>query len=353
MDVNKSTGDWYVNGVYTKKATLRNVSTNNVSSDTASPPPFDNAYFAKIDSAGHVSWLKNTTYSELLYSGIVADACNNIYIYGDYRKQLHFLGFNNINPNKLYSAAFARFFFDSISYINQNSHCGLSLKNTSDPAYTQFQWYARSLKDSGVGKLISTSKDLFYQLPHKAQYIITLVASKSSGCTNTVQDTFNVAGSPVAGYNAIDTQGCQYVQFLFSDTSHADTVNATVGQSWRWDFGDGSAPLTYSQTKRPVVSHVYTQSGVYTVTLVYGNGLCTDTFVSQKKVVIIPAPKPGFSVSDTLGCVPLNVNVTDGSVGQVSKWVYVVKKSPCPLLQRGIRSFHLRLVIHFRCQACT
>src|ERR1017187_10931381 len=69
-----------------------------------------------------------------------------------------------------------------------------------------------------------------------------------------------------------------------------------VGQSWVWDFGDQSPPLSYSGSKRSVVSHVYTQSGNYTVKLVYSNGFCSDTFVSQKKVVIIPAPKPGFTV---------------------------------------------------------
>ena len=74
----------------------------------------------------------------------------------------------------------------------------------------------------------------------------------------------------------------------------------------------------------------------------YGNGLSTDTFISQKKVVIIPAPKPGFTVrfdnssrvvksgsGDTLtGCAPLTVQVTDVSVGVVKGWLYVVKKIP-------------------------
>jgi len=325
MYVNKVTGEWYVNAQYRQKATLGGISTNNLPNDT-SINSLSNAYFAKIDSIGHISWLKNTVYSSLSYSGIVADKCDNIYIYADYLRQLNFLGLNNKNPTKLYSAGIAKFSADSIGFVNQNSLCGLYLKNTSNPIYTHFQWYVKDIGDTTIGKLLSTSKDLDYQFPHKHKYIITLLAIKSGGCTNAVQDTFNVASSPMAGYNAIDTQGCQYVQFLFSDTSHADTINTAVGQSWRWDFGDGSAPLTYTQTKRPVVSHVYTQSGTYTVTLVYGNGFCTDTFVSQKKVVIIPAPKPGFSVSDTLGCVPLSLHVTDASVGQVDKWVYVVRK---------------------------
>ncbi len=317
----------YVNGTYPYKVSLGGFSTHNAPGDTFTRLSYYNGFFAKIDSAGHVLWLKNTTYSYIPNSlGITADPCDNFYAHFNYWQQLNFSGFHNVNPGKNWSSALMRFSSDSISYINQNATCGLSLKNTSNPIFTHFQWYAKDVGDTSIGKLIATTRDLNYLFPYKHKYIITLLAIKSGGCTNTVQDTFTVAGSPVAGYAAIDTQGCQYVQFLFSDTSHADTINSAVGQNWYWDFGDGSAPLTYSQTKRPVVSHVYTQSGVYTVTLVYGNGLCSDTFVSQKKVVIILAPKPGFSVSDTVGCVPLNINVTDGSAGQVSKWVYVVRK---------------------------
>jgi len=47
--------------------------------------------------------------------------------------------------------------------------------------------------------------------------------------------------------------------------------------------------------------------------------------------VIVPAPKPGFVVSDTLGCVPLKVDVTDKSVGAVVNYLYVIKKQiPLP-----------------------
>jgi len=322
ISINKESDYLYLSEYgYQSQINLGGQSTQNVPGDS-----IGNAIFAKINLNGKVAWIKNSTYSKLFgyIPIIIEDKCGNFFADFNFSK-IHFDGLNigGANPNPV-GSVIARFSSDSIGFVNQNSSCGLSLKNTSKPIFIHFQWYAKDVGDTTIGKLIATTKDLNYLFPHKHKYIITLLAVKSGGCTNTVQDTFNVAGSPVAGYNAIDTQGCQYVQFLFSDTSHADTINAAIGQSWYWDFGDGSAPLTYVQTKRPVVSHVYTKSGTYTVTLVYGNGFCSDTFVSQKKVVIIPAPKPGFSVSDTLGCVPLNVSVTDGSVGQVSKWVYLV-----------------------------
>lgn len=42
---------------------------------------------------------------------------------------------------------------------------------------------------------------------------------------------------------------------------------------WRWNFGDGSPTNT---TQNP--SHTYAAAGTYTVTLVVGNGICSDSF---------------------------------------------------------------------------
>jgi len=332
INVNLKTNYIYISGNYNRPFTLGGQSPQNASSDTS-----NNFFIAKITQNGQVLWIRNTSRSNV--NGITAnieDGCDNFFAGLTYYDSLHFNGLNVSNPSSNNgTSVIAKFSSDSIGFINQNAACQLSLKNKSNPVYTQFQWYAKDTSDTTIGKLIATTKDLNYRFPHKGRYIITLLAIKSGGCTNTLQDTFTVPGSPVGGFSAADTQGCQYVQFNFSDTSHADTINAAIGQSWYWDFGDHSSPLTYSQTKRPVVSHVYTQSGTYTVKLVYGNGLCTDTFVSQKKVVIIPAPKPGFSVSDTVGCAPLSVNVTDGSVGTVMRWVYVIKKIPLAPFVKG------------------
>ena len=332
---NKKTGSVFIISGYQHRTSLGGYSTMNNLNDTDTP--YSNIFLAKIDPLGGINWLLNTTYM-IQDNGVVPfaeDNCGNLFTAFNFAKQLHFNGLNYNYPYD-YGAVIAKFSSDSLGFQMQSNDCnGLVLTNTSKPVFKQFQWYAKSVNDTTIGKLAATSRDLQYRFPHKGKFIITLLAIKSGGCTNTVQDTFTVPGSPVGGFSAADTQGCQYVQFNFSDTSHADTINAAIGQSWYWDFGDHSSPLTYSQTKRPVVSHVYTQSGTYTVKLVYGNGLCTDTFVSQKKVVIIPAPKPGFSVSDTVGCAPLSVNVTDGSVGTVMRWVYVIKKIPLAPFVKG------------------
>ena len=212
---------------------------------------------------------------------------------------------------------FYRYIRASFSYIPSCSK-NEKFTNLSDTdVFKKFTWYFNSTDSIAA-------YNPGHSYPKTGYYFVKLKAQSPQGFVAWYSDSiFYIKVKPSAKYGCTSDTGCQYVAFNLYDSSYTDTIGSH-GQTWSWDFGDGSPLLTYSGTKRPLVSHIYTQNGVYTVTLVYGNGLCTDTFASQKKVVIIPAPKPGFSVSDTLGCVPLTVNVKDESVGLVDKWVYVI-----------------------------
>lgn len=265
----------YLTGQYKKPFTLGAYSTINGVNDT-----IGNQFVAKINEAGQTVNLMNTTnntgkrpqgiFSSIL---IMEDACSNFYIAYSFDYLFHFLGINiTYSHFSDPGGVIAKFSSDSIAFQRQNTCSGLYLKNISQSAFKEFQWYAAKLPgDSSLGKLIANTRDLHNQFPHKGQYVITLVGIKGGGCTNVARDTFNVPGSPVSGFLAGDSQGCQYVNFAFSDTSHADTINKVVGESWYWDFGDQSPALSYTQ-KRPMVNHVYTKDGTYTVKLVYGNG---------------------------------------------------------------------------------
>ncbi|MCS6917567.1 MAG: PKD domain-containing protein [Chitinophagales bacterium] len=76
-------------------------------------------------------------------------------------------------------------------------------------------------------------------------------------------------------FRADTTQGLAPFQVAFIDS----TVPIPV--SWLWDFGDG----TTSTDQFPV--HVYTEPGIYTVTLVTtGSTGCTDTVIQADYIIV-------------------------------------------------------------------
>jgi len=81
----------------------------------------------------------------------------------------------------------------------------------------------------------------------------------------------------------------------FTDTSTGPIV------SWTWDFGDGSAPVSWST--RPgegAVSHTYGVAGSYTVALAVTDSTgASDTETKPAYITVYALPQAGFSASAT------------------------------------------------------
>jgi gliding motility-associated-like protein len=238
--------------------------------------------------------------------------------------------------------SFPNLFFEYIrATFTYNPSCikGGGFVNQSDTnIFKKFTWYFTDM-DTAVG---NNPGHIF---PKTGNYFVRLKAESPTGFKVWYSDSIHyIKMRPIARFVNNSDEGCQWVNFNFIDSSWTDALLKPLNQFWYWDFGDQTPPLAYTKTKRPVVTHVYTQSGTYTVKLVYGNGICTDTFVSTQKVKIVPAPRPGFIVSarfdnfskvvksnsgDTVaGCAPLVINVNDKSEGTVVKYVYTVSALP-------------------------
>lgn len=102
------------------------------------------------------------------------------------------------------------------------------------------------------------------------------------------------------------TFSSQGLAAIFTDTSVGDPV------SWRWDFGDGTAP---SADREPV--HKYTEAGTYLVTLTVttAKGRDTDT---RRQFVPINSPRPVADFTFTVQ--GLAVAFTDTSTGNPISW---------------------------------
>lgn len=116
-------------------------------------------------------------------------------------------------------------------------------------------------------------------------YQITLIAYNTEGCSDTLvyPDPISVYSQPAVDFTADVTTGCNPVAVQFTDGS-AGTYNP----AYLWDFGNGD----FSNSQNP--SYIYTQPGVYTVSLIITNdGGCSDTLTKVDYIEVYdPAPPP-------------------------------------------------------------
>ncbi|MBW8051930.1 MAG: PKD domain-containing protein, partial [Cytophagales bacterium] len=140
-------------------------------------------------------------------------------------------------------------------------------------------------------------------------YIITLIADKIGGCSDTIIKTIYVLPeiNPLAGILGGDTAGCHpFTVDFFNQTTGA--FNCT------WDFGDGDTLNTCSQLiNHPFTNDTINIDSVYTVNLYLSTLSCADTVTLN--VVVHPVPVAGFTLSDTVGCSPFTLTITNTSSG--------------------------------------
>ncbi len=133
-------------------------------------------------------------------------------------------------------------------------------------------------------------------------FTVTLIASSPYGCTDTTQQSVVVHPVPTAAFLATPFNQ----QF---PNATVDLVNSSVAAtSWLWDFGDGN-----TSTLQDPLTHTYGSWGLYTITLIASNALCSDT-ATQQVEIIPPIPTAEFTGGGE-GCAPLQVFFTNTSLG--------------------------------------
>jgi large repetitive protein len=118
---------------------------------------------------------------------------------------------------------------------------------------------------------------------------ITLVASNEFSCSDTTISQFEVIGQPDASLRIDPPNGCAPLDVAFESLS-------TYGDSWIWDFGDGSATST-SQ----ITNHNFANPGYYTVSLSVSNdNLCMADTVITSAIVVHPNATANFLMNPDL-----------------------------------------------------
>jgi len=141
-----------------------------------------------------------------------------------------------------------------------------------------------------------------------------------------------VPAAPVADFASSSSGGTVPVTVAFTSTTTG------VFGAQLWSFGDG----TFSIEPNPV--HVFTQAGSFTVSLTALGGGGTST---ASKAGLVTATDPGgtnppvanFRVDRTAGNVPLPVQFTDLSTGEVSAWLWNFGDGSTSTLRNPLHSY--------------
>ncbi|MEO6489515.1 MAG: PKD domain-containing protein [Ferruginibacter sp.] len=169
-----------------------------------------------------------------------------------------------------------------------------STVNSAEPV-TGYQWNF----GDGSNSLLPNPTHVF----SAGTYNISLIITTANGCTDTVTATngIKVGVKPTPNFIATPRNVCAYVAVSFSDLSTGNV------DQWLWDFGDGGTSVGQNP------SHIYTDTGYFSVQLIVWNNGCPDTLKIDNYIHISP-PIASFTVSSL--CIdPLRRIFTDHSVG--------------------------------------
>lgn len=184
-------------------------------------------------------------------------------------------------------------------------------KNLSDSSFHYFSWYfgdGDSVVNNGI-------QSVFHSYSQLGKYLVKLKGVNNAGYVRWYSDSVVVQAAPIADFSSVDSLGCQFAFSKFIAHARSDSINPNTGATWNINFGDGSSVLSSDS----IFGHKYVNPGVFNVSLIYSNGYCTDTLTQYKSIHILPAPKPGFTVSDTVGCQPLTLKLTSNASGTITK----------------------------------
>ncbi|HRQ38218.1 MAG TPA: PKD domain-containing protein [Chloroflexota bacterium] len=132
-------------------------------------------------------------------------------------------------------------------------------------------------------------------------YTVRLTAVNAYASHTRVRTNYiGVYNAPVANFTGYPTSGVAPLVVYFDNTS----ANATM---YQWTFGDGQTTVA----KDP--ANIYSQPGVYTVTLTAANPGGSDTLVRSAYITVYGPPTASFTGAPRIGLAPLTVTFNNSS----------------------------------------
>lgn len=147
-------------------------------------------------------------------------------------------------------------------------------------------------------------------------FSVSLRAGGPGGFTDLFKPDFIsvLPDAAAANFTAEPLEGFAPLEVQFTDTS------ANEPTDFLWDFGDGAQSTEQDPLK------TYENAGLYNVSLFVENAGGDDIELKLNYLNVIgpEAPRAAFSVDNTAGFAPLDVQFTDESTGKPTKWVWII-----------------------------
>jgi len=195
--------------------------------------------------------------------------------------------------------------FDTIPYRTVCQPAALTFNNR-----TTFSTYQTWFFGDGGIKTDSNPTHIFVK---PGRFGVKLIAYDKNSCPDSFvsYDVLEVLPRPLANFT-YNPAGPKMPNANVSFTS----LSSPNGLNHFWKFGDGDSSINTNPT------HLYRDSGNYTITLVVSNGTCTDT-IADNIYVEPPFPTIDFTAIDTAGCGPLTVQFFENTQGATSfRWIF-------------------------------
>jgi len=161
------------------------------------------------------------------------------------------------------------------TFINQSVYTG------TEPGGPGWQW------DFGNGSK-SSVKDPAYSYSTVQNYTVTLIATASDGCSDTVAHTLTaVHNKPEVQFSMSASRLCGGEALKLTDQSSVSPSGSVT--RWNWEFGDGDQSVQQHPQKK------YSQGGVKSIAhfVVSDVGCYSDTLVKEVEVFNIPRVEAG------------------------------------------------------------
>lgn len=137
------------------------------------------------------------------------------------------------------------------------------------------------------------------------QFNPSLEIVNSFGCSHTYQQTITVYPFIEAAFTRTEN-GCSPLNVIFE--------NRSIGaSSWFWEFGDGNQ--SFEQDLNHTFFNTSPDSPAEFIVSLTASSIWGCEAIATDTIVVFPVPHISFNTSDTEGCSPLNITITNHSAG--------------------------------------
>lgn len=176
---------------------------------------------------------------------------------------------------------------------------------------TDAQSYRWEFGDSGF----SNSENPTHRFENKTSVpmvnTVTMIARNSNQCNDTLTIDITTNPSPSARFTAQPMTGCSPLETEFDNIS-------TGGDSFLWNFGDGTSPSTDREPSHTFVNlESFVQSFPVNLTTTNSYG-CSDS--AQLYISVFPVPTLNLRATPIEGCSPLETTLTADPGFQNYEW---------------------------------